>query len=227
MVKPSNILINHPPLFLYIIGFVLLAVGGLIYAVFVISLSPLALFFLTLGAIILLQSSHSFRLNNDFWLILSIIISATLVIVIDFWPIQIAYAQGATTVLQFLGLNTVQYSFPHFGGIQVLLFAQQVGTGSLMGGEIDNACAGLIALIPCLLLIFLSDRNLQPKPNRLVVSAVSICIIILGNFFRICVELWIPALGLAPFELVHYPLAFILGILGLTGIAIAGQRLTV
>ncbi len=227
MVKPSNVLAAIPPLILYIVGFVFLAVGGLIYAVFVILLSPLALFFLTLGAILLLQSSHGFRLNNDLRLILSIILSAILVIFVDFWPIQLAYSQGAAAVLQFGGFNTVLYVSSHFGGIQVLLFVQQAGTGSLVGGEIDNACAGLIALIPCLLLIFFSNRTPQPIPNRIAVGAVAICIIVLGNFFRICVELWLPAIGLAPFELVHYPLAFILGILGLTGIVIAGQRLTV
>jgi exosortase/archaeosortase family protein len=226
-VKTSNLLNNYPPLLLYIIGLMLLAAGGLIYAVFATILSPVSLFFLTLGAIIMLQSSHAFRLNNDFRLISAIALSAMLVIFIDFWPIQLVYVQGAAAIMQFMGLNTIQYAIPHFGGIQALLFVQQVGTTNLVGGEIDNACAGLIALIPCLLLLYLSDRTIQPTPNRFIISAIAICIIVLGNFFRICVELWLPGLGLAPFELVHYPLAFILGILGLTVTTIAGQRLTV
>ncbi len=46
-----------------------------------------------------------------------------------------------------------------------------------------------------------------------------------GNLLRLFIELWAPAVGLFPFELVHYPLAFGLGMLGLTTTILIGQRL--
>jgi exosortase/archaeosortase family protein len=185
----------------------------------------LALFLIVLGITILLQSSRAFQTNNDVKLIFTIFFSALLVIVIDFWPIQWSYSQAVATFLQVTGIIPIQYLTPHLGGVQVVIYIREAVTMRIVGGEIDNACAGLIALIPCLTLLILANRSAEYKPDRIIVGLLAICIIVLGNLFRIFIELWAPGVGVMPFELVHYPLAFFLGYFGVSVIAILGQRL--
>jgi hypothetical protein len=48
-----------------------------------------------------------------------------------------------------------------------------------------------------------------------------------GNLLRIVIELWAPASIVVPFEVVHYPLAFILGIFGLIFIVNVGNQLVI
>jgi exosortase/archaeosortase family protein len=107
-----------------------------------------------------------------------------------------------------------------------VIFVREAVTMRIVGGEIDNACAGLIALVPCLTLLVLHDRTTDRKPDLIIIGLLAICIIVLGNLFRIFIELWAPGVGVMPFEFVHYPLAFLLGYFGVSVIAILGQRLT-
>ncbi|MFX1564739.1 MAG: hypothetical protein ACFFCH_01990 [Promethearchaeota archaeon] len=224
--KQSNFLGDYSPWFLFVVGTILIIAGGVMYSIPLSPLGPLALFFIVLGIAILLQSSLAFQPNNDIKLVLIIAISALLVILVDFWPLQWLYSHTSATILGFAGINAIQYFNPHFGGAQILIFIHEAGTMRIVGGEIDNACAGLIALIPCLMLLLLSDKKMQPKPDRVIVGLAAILIIVLGNLFRIFIELWAPAVGIAPFELVHYPLAFLLGYFGVVVIALLGQRVT-
>ncbi|MFX1577639.1 MAG: hypothetical protein ACFFCF_10770 [Promethearchaeota archaeon] len=224
--KHSNLLIDYSPWLLFLVGTTLIVAGGVIYSFPQSILIPVALFLIVLGITILFQSSKAFKTNNDVKLISAIIFSSLLVILIDFWPIQWLYSQTVASLLQFIGVNPILYFVPHFGGAQVLIFVNEAVTFRIIGGEIDNACAGLIALIPCLTLLVLADKNHEPKPDHVGVVLIAICIIVLGNLFRIFIELFAPAVGLAPFELVHYPLAFLLGYFGVVVITLVGQRLT-
>jgi len=106
-----------------------------------------------------------------------------------------------------------------------LLFVQEAGSGRIIGGEIDNACAGLIVVVPALFLLWLANRKDPPSPDSVIAGILTICLTIVGNFGRILFELWAPAVGLAPFEIVHYPLAYLLGICGLGMIIWFGHRL--
>jgi exosortase/archaeosortase family protein len=225
-VKQSNLLVDYSPWFLFIVGTLLIIAGGVAYSIPLSPLGPLALFFIVLGITILLQASPAFRPNSDIKVISVSIASALLVILIDFWPVQWLYSQTSASLLGFAGINSIQYLNPHFGGAQILIFVREAGTMRIVGGEIDNACAGLIALIPCIMLLLLADKRQQPNPDRVIVGLAAILIIVLGNLFRIFIELWAPAVGLAPFELVHYPLAFLLGYFGVVVIALLGQRVT-
>ncbi len=223
--KQTNLIADYSPWLLFIVGTTLIVAGGIAYSIPQNPLTPFALFLLVIGIIILLQSSRAFQPNNDVKLIITIILSALLVILIDFWPVQWLYSQTVASLLLFSGISPIQSLIPHFGGAQVLIFVREAVTLRIIGGEIDNACAGLIALIPSLALLILADRNLEPKPDHIIVGVLAICIIVLGNLFRIFIELWAPALGFAPFEFVHYPLAFLLGYFGIVVIAILGQRI--
>ncbi|MFX1510893.1 MAG: archaeosortase/exosortase family protein [Promethearchaeota archaeon] len=223
--KQSNLLADYSPWLLFLIGTILIITGGLMYSIPQSPLVPLALFFTVLGITILLQSSPAFKPHNHLKLILIIAVSALLVILVDFWPVQWIYSQTTASLLGFTGINAIQNFNPHLNGVQILIFVREASTLRIVGGEIDNACAGLIALIPCLMLLLLAERQLEPKPDRLIVGVAAILIIALGNLFRIFIELWVPAVGLAPFELVHYPLAFLLGYSGIVVIALLGQRL--
>lgn len=218
-------LADYSPKLLFTVGTIFIIAGGIAYSIPQSPLLSMALFLLVLGIIILLQSSRSFRPNDDIKLIFTIIFSALLVILIDFWPIQLLYSQTVASLLLFTGIPSIQSLNPHFGGAQVLIFVREAITLRIIGGEIDNACAGLIALIPVLTLLVLAERTLDPKPDRIIVGILAICIIVLGNLFRIFIELWVPAVGLVPFELVHYPLAFLLGYFGIVVIALLGSRM--
>jgi exosortase/archaeosortase family protein len=225
-VKQSNVLEGYSSWLLFLVGTILIIAGGLIYAFPQSPLTPFALFLIVLGIVLIFQTSRAFQPNNDVKLILAIILASLLVIFIDFWPIQGFYSNTTASILQLTGINTIRYFNPHFGGVQVLIFVREAITNRIVGGEIDNGCAGIIALIPCLVLLILADRQREPKPDQLIVGILAVCIIVLGNLFRIFVELWAPAVGLIPFELVHYPLAFLLGYFGVTVIALLGQRIT-
>jgi exosortase/archaeosortase family protein len=217
---------DYSPWLLFFVGTLLIIAGGFAYSIPQSLLGPLALFFIVLGITILLQASPALQTNNDIRLILTIVLAASLVILVDFWPLQWLYSQTTATLLGVAGINTIQYFNPHFGGVQILIFVREAGTMRIVGGEIDNACAGLIALIPCVILLFLADKKLRPQPDRIIVGLAAIVIIVFGNLFRIFIELWAPAVGVAPFELVHYPLAFLLGYFGIVVIALLGQKLT-
>lgn len=223
--KQSNLLAGYSSRLLFLVGTILIIAGGLIYALPPSPLTPFSLALIVLGIVLLFQTSRAFRPNNDVKLILAIIVSSILVIFIDFWPVQGFYSNTTASLLQLMGIGSIQQFNPHFGGVQVLIFVREAVTNRIVGGEIDNGCAGLMALIPCLVLLFLADTNRDLKPDRFIVGILAVCIIVLGNLFRIFVELWAPAVGLIPFELVHYPLAFLLGYFGVTVIAILGQRL--
>jgi exosortase/archaeosortase family protein len=223
--KRLRVLRNHSPWLLFLIGTILLALGGTVYSIPQNLLIPTALFLLVFGINILLQASVAFQPSNNMKLIFSILLSALVIILIDFWPVQLVYSQAAAILLRFGGITPMQYFAPHIGGAQILIFVHEAVTLRVVGGEIDNACAGLIALIPCLMLLILADRKTSNGYNRIIIGIFATCIIVLGNLFRIFIELWAPAKGLAPFELVHYPLAFLLGYSGMIAITILGQRL--
>lgn len=224
MEKRSSFLTNISQLRLFIIGIILTIAGGLTYIALQPNLIAIALILLILGITIFFQSSRAFQVD-DFSFLFVVFFSIILLTGIDFWSVQVAYSTAASNNLQLFGIASFQVLNPHYGGMQVLLFVQEAGTGRFVGGEIDNACAGLIVLIPCILLLCLTDKEHLPLPNRIVVGSVSLGIIIIGNFARIFFELWAPAVGLAPFEIVHYPPAFILGLLGLIVIIIFSQRM--
>ncbi|MFX1317887.1 MAG: exosortase/archaeosortase family protein [Promethearchaeota archaeon] len=223
--KRSNVLAGYSSWLLFLVGTILIIAGGLIYALPQSLLTPFSLAIIVLGIVLLFQTSCAFQSNNDVKLILAIIVSSVLVIFIDFWPVQMFYSNTTASLLRLVGISSIQQSTPHFGGVQVIIFVREAVTNRIVGGEIDNGCAGLMALIPCLILLFLADTYREPKPERLIVGILAVCIIVLGNLFRIFVELWAPAVGLIPFEYVHYPLAFLLGYFGVTVIAILGQRI--
>ncbi len=222
----SNSLVGYSPWLLFLVGTILIIAGGMAYSIPQSPFIALALFLIVLGITILLQASRAFQTNNDLKLIFTIIFSALLVILIDFWPIQWSYSQAVALFLQLTGISPIQYLTPHFGGAQVVIFVREAVTMRIVGGEIDNACAGLIALVPCLTLLVLRDRTTARKPDLIIIGFLAVGIIVLGNLFRIFIELWAPGVGVMPFELVHYPLAFLLGYFGISVIAILGQRLT-
>jgi exosortase/archaeosortase family protein len=224
-VSPTYFLSKQPPSLRILIGLILLSGGGLIYSAFGSIGKPIALLLITIGTTFMLQASCAFQVNSNSHFIAVIGASALLMILVDFWPIQLGYAQAVNTVLQVIGISPTQISIPYFSGLQILLFVQEAGSGRIIGGEIDNACAGLIVVVPALLLLWLANRKIPQYPDTVMVGVLAICIIVVGNFGRIAFELWAPAVGLAPFEIVHYPLAYILGICGLGAIIWIGHHL--
>jgi len=209
---------------LVFIGLVLVTAGGLAYAMFPPLLSPLSTFLLILGVMILLQSSCGFRALDDVRFVALLGIASGLVILVDWWPLQLVFAKVTGNTLSLLGVSPIVLLNPHFAGLQVLLFVPAAGTGSLVGGEIDNACAGLPVLAPTLLLLWSAKPATPPVSNRSRISLFVVYLVVLGDLARIVIELWLPAIGLAPFDLVHYPGAFFLGVAGLIAIARAGER---
>jgi hypothetical protein len=209
---------------LLFIGLVLVAAGGLAYAVLAPVLHPLSAFLLVTGVMIFLQSSRGFRALDDLRFVVLLGIGCGLVIVVDWWPLQLAFARAASNILFVLRVPSLVILTPHFGGLQVLLFAPAAGTDSLVGGEIDNACAGLPVLVPAFLLLWSTKPTIPPFLDRVRISLFAINLVLLGDLARIILELWLPAVGLAPFDFVHYPGAFLLGAAGLIAIALAGER---
>ncbi|MDO8125525.1 MAG: hypothetical protein Q6364_14250 [Candidatus Hermodarchaeota archaeon] len=208
-------------------GFSFITLGGIGYAILPAFLSPLSILSIIIGTTIFLQSSRAFQVTQIRRLIIVVTLSAMPIIFIDFWPLQHIIAQMVSTAL--LSLNVPYWlSFnPHFGGAQISVIVQELGTGRLVGGEIDNACAGLIVLFPSLLLLLLADKSPQPRPDRFNIGLTTMLVIGVGNFLRILFELWAPASIVVPFEVVHYPLAFILGIFGLIFIVYVGNQLVI
>jgi hypothetical protein len=209
---------------LVLIGLILITAGGLAYAILNAVLSPLSAFLVVLGVMIFLQSSWSFRAFNGLRFIVLLGIASGLILVVDWWPLQLFFAGIVSDILFLLQVPSLVFLNPHFGGLQVLLFAPAAGTGGLAGGEIDNACAGLHVLVPAFLLLWTGKPAVPPTPNRLGISVIVVSVVILGDLARIVVELWVPAVGLAPFALIHYPGAYLLGLTGLIAIALAGER---
>jgi hypothetical protein len=214
----------YSPLELVFFGLVLVTAGGLGYAALSPVLMPLSAFLLILGVMIFLQSSRGFRVPDDLRFVVLLGIACGVLLLVDWWPTQLFFARTASDILSLLGVSPLVLLNPHFGGLQVLLFVPAAGTGSLVGGEIDNACAGLPVLVPALLLLWPSKAATASVPNRAKVSLFAVSLIMIGDTARIVLELWLPAVGVAPFVLVHYPGAFVLGLTGLCAIALAGQR---
>jgi hypothetical protein len=206
------------------IGLVLVTASGLAYAMFPPVLSPLSAFLLILGVMVFLQSSRGFRALDDVRFVVFLGIACGLVLVVDWWPLQLVFARVAGNMLSLVGVSPLVLLNPQFAGVQVLLFVLAAGTGSLVGGEIDNACAGLPVLVPALLLLWSAKPATPPVPNRSRISLFVVYLVVLGDLARIVIELWLPAIGLAPFDLVHYPGAFLVGVAGLIAIAWVGQR---
>lgn len=201
--------------------------GGLAYAMFPPVLSPLSAFLLILGVMISLQSSRGFRALDDVRFVVLLGIACGLVLMVDWWPLQLVLVRVAANILSLLGVSPLVLLSPQFAGLQVLIFVPTAGTGSLVGGEIDNACAGLPVLVPTLLLLWSTKPATPPVPNRSRISLFVVYLVVLGDLARIVIELWLPAIGLTPFDLVHYPGAFLLGVAGLIAIAWAGDRWSV
>jgi hypothetical protein len=147
-----------------------------------------------------------------------------LLIIVDFWPLQIFYAYSLSNFLGFWHISTIQAFVPHFASLHVSIFVPEFGTGILIGGEIDNACAGAVVIFPALLLLLLKRESDNTRWADISVGIFLTTLVIGGNFFRIFLELFLPALGLAPFPLVHYPLAFIFGMSGVGMIGWIGTR---
>ncbi|MFW9984466.1 MAG: hypothetical protein ACFFCB_07045 [Candidatus Odinarchaeota archaeon] len=227
MKRISHTYEDSPAIFHFVAGFSLITLGGVGYAVLPVFLITLSLISIIIGTTIFLQSSRAFQVTQIRRLILVITVSAVPIIFIDFWPFQYLIGQTVSTTLRALNVPYWLSFTPHFGGAQISVIVQELGTGRLVGGEIDNACAGLITLFPCLLLLLLADRSLQPPPDRLNIGVISVLVIVVGNFLRIVFELWAPASIVVPFEVVHYPMAFILGIIGLIFIVYVGNQLVI
>jgi exosortase/archaeosortase family protein len=218
---------DSPVIIHFAAGFSLIALGGVGYALLPAFFKPLALLSIIIGTTIFLQSSRAFQITEYRRLIIVVTLSAIPVILIDFWPLQYLIAQTISTTLRYLNVSHWLSFTPQFGGAQISLIVQELGTGRLVGGEIDNACAGLTVLFPCLLMLLLADKSLQPPPDRLWIGIITVLVIVVGNFLRILFELWAPASIIIYFEIVHYPLAFILGIFGLIFIAYVGNQLVI
>lgn len=223
--NPTFFLEDQPSSLRILIGLALLTGGGLIYSTFESVGKPIAVLLLIIGIAFMLQASRAFQVNSDTRFITGIGGAVLLSILVDFWPVQLVYAQAVKSILQVLGISSTLMYTPYFGGIHILLFTQEAGSGRIIGGEIDNACAGLIVLVPALLLLGLANRKDLPYPDTVIVGILTIGLTVVGNFVRIVFELWAPAVGLSPFEFVHYPLAFLLGIIGLGMIIWFGHRL--
>jgi exosortase/archaeosortase family protein len=218
---------DSPAIIHFAAGFSLITLGGVGYAMFPAFVIPLALLSIIIGTTIFLQSSRAFQVTQLRRLIIVVTLSAIPVILIDFWPLQYLIGQTVSTTLRALNVPDWLSFTPHFGGVQISVIVQELGTGRLVGGEIDNACAGLIVLFPCLLLLILADKPLQPPPDRFNIGLHTVSVIVVGNLLRIVFELWAPASIIIPFEVVHYPLAFVLGIFGLIFIIYVGNQLVI
>ena len=218
---------DSPATIHFIIGFSFITLGGVGYAVLPPFLIPFSVLSIIIGTTIFFQSSRAFQVTQIRKLMLVVTVSAVPLIFIDFWPLQYLIGQIVSGTLQALNVPYWLSFTPHFGGAQISVIVQELGTGRLVGGEIDNACAGLIVLFPCLLLLILADKPLQPHPDRFHVGILTVTVIGVGNLLRIVFELWAPASIIVPFEIVHYPLAFILGILGLIWIVYVGNQLVI
>lgn len=222
MASQRFVLAFVPPILMFVIGFIIIFVGGVGFAFLDSSLSAVALFVIILGEIFFLQSSRGFRLKDNYRFLAVLLISVLISVYVDIWPLQLAYANAATNILHFLAVPVTRMIHPRFGGLNVLLFVYYPLTGYLVGGVIDNACAGIIALVPCILLALLKDS--RSLPSRISLAVFSACFILIANLVRLVIELWLPAMGLMPWEYSHYPLTFVLGVGGLIVIILAGQR---
>ena len=218
---------DAPTILHFIQGFSFITLGGIGYAILPPIFIPLSVLSIITGTTIFLQSSRAFQVTQIRKLMLVVTVSAVPLIFIDFWPLQYLIGQIVSGTLQALNVPDWLSFTPHFGGAQISVIVQELGTGRLVGGEIDNACAGLIVLFPCLLLLFLADKPLQPPPDRIHIGLITVSVIGVGNLLRIVFELWAPASIVVPFEVVHYPLAFILGIFGLIFIVNVGNQLVI
>lgn len=207
---------------MFVIGFLVISVGGVAFALLPQSLSALAEAVIILGVILFLQSSRGFRIRNYYRFLAVLVISVVIAVFIDIWPLQLAYAHAASSILQFLAVPVTMLLQPFFGGLQIVLLVPYPLTGYLVGGEVNNACAGIIALVPCVLLVLFNDS--RPLQGRLPLAVFSGGFILIANLVRLVIELWLPAVGLMPWELSHYPLTFVLGIGGLIVIILAGLR---
>lgn len=198
--------------------------GGLAYAMLASVLAPISAFLLIAGVMVFLQSSRGFRVLDDVRFVVLLGIACGSILVVDWWPLQIALARMAGDILSLLGVSPLVLLNPYSGGLQVLLFVPAAGTGSLVGGEIDNACAGLPVLAPTLLLLWSAKPGYLPSPDRSRISLFAVSLVAVGDLARIVIELWLPAVSFVPFDLVHYPGALLLGLAGLGVIALVGER---
>ena len=208
------------------VGLLLLTAGGLAYALYGSLLAPLASALLVIGVSLFLQPSWGFRAPSNTRLLAPLAVSIVVTIFLDVWPLQLALALIAARLLLLLGGTPIILLNPHPFGLQVLLFAVPVGGGAFVGGEIDNACAGVPVLLPCLLFLLVRGSDPPPPPARVPIAVLATLLIVVGNVARLAAELWLPSAGLASWDLVHYPMAFVLGIAGLIVIALAGHRWT-
>ena len=220
--KIENFWSKHQSRLFIVAGILLIVTGAILYAMSQSILIPLASVLLIFGIIFFLQSSPGFRVTQPLVFIVVLILATGLVLFIDFWPLQFFYGQAAASLLQLTGVNPILQSVPHFGGLQILLHTQDAHNGMLVGGEIDNACAGLIVFIPILFLLVFSKNGKYAYKNRVILCFISIILVFFGNLFRIFFELWLPAVGVIPFILVHYPFALFLGLIGLGTIVVIG-----
>ncbi len=221
----SRILIAGKAIHLFhIIGFILIGIGGIIYGVIGTYFWFLASVLIVTGVILFLLPSKSFQIKEPKKIILILILANLLLIVVDFWPLQLLFAYSVSSLLGFWGIAATEAFVAHFASLWIGVFVPEFGTGVLIGGEIDNACAGAVVIIPALLLLILNRRGNNTPWADFSVGIFLTSLVIGGNFLRIFLELFLPAIGLAPFSLVHYPLAFLFGISGVGMIGWIGNQ---
>ena len=98
---------------LHIIGFVLIALGGFIYGVIGGYFWSLASILIVTGVILFLLPSKSFQVKKPKQIVVILVLANLLLIMVDFWPLQLFYAISVSALLGLWGISVTQTFFQY------------------------------------------------------------------------------------------------------------------
>lgn len=142
-------------------------------------------------------------------LILYLIIAITITLLVYFLPqpffLAIPTAVVSAVLLSWIGIPSVALVDWIFGVVYVYVIGFQYY-------QIVRECTGIQVIAVFMGLILPLPRGTWSRKG-LAVAVVTILLFV-ANVLRVVFEIWLVYMGILPWELAHYPMSFILGVVG-------------
>jgi exosortase/archaeosortase family protein len=127
----------------------------------------------------------------------------------DYYYLKILIAVHSSFLLEHLFLTP---AYPHIVGNRVYI----------NDFEIIRECTGIQASAVFVGLVLPIPR--RPWKKKILALTLIISFVYASNVFRVAFEIWLIESGLLPYELAHYPLSLVLGIIGVFILVIITEK---
>jgi exosortase/archaeosortase family protein len=149
-------------------------------------------------------------------LILYLVIAVTITLLVYFLPqpffLAIPTAVVSAALLTWIGIPSVALVDWIFGVVFVYVLIPSSVPGFSQFFQIVRECTGIQVIAVFMGLILPLPRGTWSR-KILAVIVVTILLFV-ANVLRVVFEIWLVFMGILPWELAHYPMSFILGVVG-------------